>query len=66
MSSPSSSDPTVRTAAEFNTALRTLIESAHENGVDVEGGWECQTAAESPDWDVVVVGLSGAARAADD
>ncbi|MDS0293575.1 hypothetical protein [Halogeometricum luteum] len=66
MSPPSSPDPTVRTASEFNAALRALIESAHDNGVDVEGGWECRTSSEVPDWDVVVVEFDERAGAADE
>ncbi|MDS0297977.1 hypothetical protein NDI76_04415 [Halogeometricum sp. S1BR25-6] len=66
MSPSSPSDRTVRTASEFNAALRALIESAHDNGVDVEGGWECRTPPDAPDWDVVVVEFSGRAGAADE
>jgi hypothetical protein len=33
-----SNDPT--TPGEFDEALSALIRSAHENGVEVEGGWD--------------------------
>jgi hypothetical protein len=40
--------------AEFREELQTLLRSAHEEGVDVEGGWECRNGEGRPDWDVVV------------
>lgn len=39
---------------ELNTELATIIRQANENGVDVQGGWECRNGPESPDWDVLI------------
>lgn len=40
--------------AALNDELRALLQQAHENGVDVEGGWECRNGSKYPDWDIVV------------
>ena len=40
--------------AELNAELKALLIRAHENGIDVEGGFECRNGAEHPDWDVIV------------
>jgi hypothetical protein len=45
-------DPTAE--SELQAALATLLRRAHDNGVDVRGGWACQNGPEQPDWDVVV------------
>lgn len=34
--------------------LEALLMQAHDNGVDVEGGWACRNDRGYPDWDVVV------------
>ncbi|MXV60780.1 hypothetical protein GS429_01575 [Natronorubrum sp. JWXQ-INN-674] len=39
---------------ELNTELKALLRRAYNNGVDVEGGWECRNGSEHPDWDVIV------------
>ena len=39
---------------ELNEALKALLRRAHENGIDVRGGWECRNGEEHPDWDLVV------------
>lgn len=39
---------------ELNAELKSLLRRAHENGVDVQGGWECRNGAEHPDWDVLI------------
>jgi hypothetical protein len=49
------SDETVTTAKEFNESLTELVRSAYENGVDIEGGWECRNPSENPDWDVMIL-----------
>lgn len=49
-----SDEAPLESAAEFAEALRALVRRAHVSGVGVEGGWECRTEAELPDWDVVV------------
>ena len=40
--------------AQLNTELKALILRAYENGIDVEGAFECRNGIEHPDWDVVV------------
>ncbi len=42
------------TKAELNEELKELLCRAHENGLDVRGGFECRNGVEHPDWDVVV------------
>lgn len=44
----------ITSKAELNAALRELLLTAHTEGVDVEGGFECRNGADHPDWDVVV------------
>ena len=41
-------------AAEFRDELGALLRRAHEEGVDVEGGWDCPNGPGHPDWDVLV------------
>ena len=44
---------------EFAKRLRVLLNDAHANGVDVEGGWSVlNDEPERPDWDVVIVALA--------
>lgn len=40
--------------AEFHAELQSLVRRAHDEGIDVRGGWECRNDAEYPDWDVVI------------
>lgn len=40
--------------SELQDALATLLQRAHENGIDVRGGWACQNGSDQPDWDIVV------------
>ena len=40
--------------AELNTELKALLLRAYENGINVEGAFECRNGVEHPDWDVVV------------
>lgn len=51
-------DNTITTAEEFNTALIELVHRAHKQGINIEGGWECQTPVESPNWDIVILELA--------
>lgn len=45
----------VTTAGGFTDELRELLEEAHRNGVEIEGGWLVQSPAEGvPDWDVEI------------
>lgn len=39
---------------ELNEALKALLRRAHNNDIDVRGGWECRNGEEHPDWDLVV------------
>lgn len=39
---------------ELNAELKALLVRAYENGIDVEGGFECRNGVEHPDWDVIV------------
>ena len=50
----SSDNPSLTSKEELNSELKRLILRAHENGVDVEGGFECRNADGRPDWDVIV------------
>lgn len=45
-------EPTTQEA--LDEALQTLLQQAHENGIDVQGGWECRNGDSYPDWDVVI------------
>ncbi|WP_435074988.1 hypothetical protein [Halorubrum sp. HHNYT27] len=49
-----SEDETPSDETAFHDELRSLLRHAHEQDVDVEGGWECRNGAEHPDWDVIV------------
>ncbi|APE95269.1 MAG: hypothetical protein ACQEQJ_05810 [Halobacteriota archaeon] len=40
--------------ADLNAELQALLVRAYENGVDVEGAFDCRNGVEHPDWDVVV------------
>lgn len=44
----------VTSEEELQDKLQSLLRRAHENGVDVEGGWDCRNGTEHPDWDIVV------------
>ena len=50
----SSEEPPLTSKAELNTELKALLLRAYENGIDVEGGFECRNGGGHPDWDVVV------------
>ena len=39
---------------ELNAELKALLLRAHENGIDIEGGFECRNGGDHPDWDVIV------------
>ena len=39
---------------DLNAELKALLRRAYNNGIDVEGGWECRNGAEHPDWDVII------------
>jgi hypothetical protein len=39
---------------ELNAEFQALLLRAYENGIDVEGGFECRNGGDHPDWDVIV------------
>ncbi|WP_254544124.1 hypothetical protein [Halomarina pelagica] len=43
---------------ELNAELIALLRRAYENGINVEGGWECRNGVEHPDWDVIITEVS--------
>jgi hypothetical protein len=47
----------VTTTDEFRSRLTALLRDAHENGVSVNGGWECRNGDGAPDWEAVVTPL---------
>lgn len=47
-------ETSIPSEAALNDELKALLSRAHEDGINVEGGWECRNGAEHPDWDVVV------------
>jgi len=49
-----SEEPPLTSKEELNAKLQALFLRAHENGLDVEGGFECRNGAGHPDWDVIV------------
>lgn len=49
-----SEETQITSKAELNTELKALLRKAHENEIDIEGGFECRNGAEHPDWDVIV------------
>lgn len=46
---------TVTTEEAFDTALQQLVQAAYANGVDIEGGWECRTTTDDPDWEIMIL-----------
>lgn len=50
----SSEETSLTSREELNAKLQALLLSAYENGLDVEGGFECRNGADHPDWDVIV------------
>jgi hypothetical protein len=50
----SSEDTSPGSKAELNEELKALLISAYEEGLDVEGAFECRNGMDHPDWDVVV------------
>ena len=44
----------VTSREELNAELKALLRRAYENGMDVEGGFECRNGVEHPDWDVII------------
>ncbi|MFC7133192.1 MULTISPECIES: hypothetical protein [Salinibaculum] len=44
----------VASKAELNAELKALLIRSYENGIDVEGAFECRNGVDHPDWDVIV------------
>jgi hypothetical protein len=49
-----SEEPPITSKAELNAELKALFIRAYEDGIDVEGAFECRNGVDHPDWDVVV------------
>ena len=49
-----SEEPPLASKEDLSAELKALLLRAYENGIDVEGGFECRNGVEHPDWDVVV------------
>jgi hypothetical protein len=51
----------VTTVGAFEKLLGKLLRTAHENGIDVQGGWDVDGGSDGdPDWDVVVTVVQAA------
>lgn len=60
----SAGEPTTET--EFVAALQSLLLDAHENGVDIEGGWDCRNGDGHPDWDILITEVQKKSTSASD
>ena len=49
-----SEETPITSKEELSGELKALLRRAYENGVEVEGGFECRNGVEHPDWDVIV------------
>ena len=47
-------ETSIRSDAALNAELKALLARAYEDGINVEGGWECRNGPNHPDWDVVI------------
>lgn len=56
--SPDPLDRDIMTAAEFDSALRTLLLAALANGLDPRGAWEVRNGGPEPDLEVIVTELA--------
>lgn len=56
-------ETSLTTRAELNAELKSLLLRAYDNGIDVEGGWECRNGGEHPDWDVIITEVEKNERA---
>jgi hypothetical protein len=45
------------TESQFHAQLAELIRSAHDNDVDVSGGWDLRNDERYPDWSLEIVEL---------
>lgn len=51
-------DGEITSVGAFNEALTRLLQTAHRNGVEIEGGWECRNEGLIPDWEAVIAELA--------
>ncbi|MFC6757358.1 MULTISPECIES: hypothetical protein [Haloarcula] len=56
----------INSAAEFESALADIVESAIENNVDVRGSWEFETEGSTHYWELNVVELARESDKADE
>jgi len=50
----SSEETPLTSKEELSVELQSLLLRAYENGINVEGGFECRNGGDHPDWDVIV------------
>jgi hypothetical protein len=50
-------DVTIESEERFTELLTALLVAADEDGIDVEGAWECENEADEHDWEVSIVQL---------
>jgi hypothetical protein len=48
----------ITTSRVFTRALTHLLVTAHENGVDIAGAWECRSSDGARDWEAVITELA--------
>lgn len=48
----------ITTSRVFTRALTDLLMTAHENGIDIAGAWECRSSDGSRDWEAVITELA--------
>lgn len=52
-------DDSIESDEAFNRQLKTLLDEAASNGVELEGGWPVQTdTSDIPDWDIEITALA--------
>ncbi len=49
--------------SDFHAELESLLQRADQNGIDVEGGWDCRNGPEHPDWDIIITEVKKATDA---
>lgn len=50
-------DVTIGSEEEFTELLTELLVAANEDGIRVEGAWECKNETDEHDWEVSIVQL---------
>jgi hypothetical protein len=51
-------DVTVESEERFTELLTGLLVAADEDGIDVEGAWECENETDEHDWEATIVQLA--------